>query len=85
MAFEIAEQDDVSGKVIGVQRPVATVVAGERGNWTRFLNHKGGGEANCRFQTEILGGRRRITVRALREARFGEELTVDYGVGYAFE
>lgn len=85
MAFEIAAQDDVTGEVIGEQKAVATVVAGERGNWTRFLNHRGRGEANCRFMTEILGGKRRITVRAVRKVGFGEELTVDYGVRYGFE
>ncbi|KAJ8067316.1 hypothetical protein OCU04_004669 [Sclerotinia nivalis] len=55
---------------------------GERGNWTRFLNHMDGGQGNCQFETQVVAGKVRILIVANRDLRMGDELCVDYGPEY---
>ncbi|ESZ96014.1 hypothetical protein SBOR_3587 [Sclerotinia borealis F-4128] len=56
--------------------------AGERGNWTRFINHMDGEQANCQFETHVAAGKVRILVVANRDLHMGEELCADYGPNY---
>jgi hypothetical protein len=59
---------------------VCQLVCTEHGNWLRLLNHA------CRpctvFEEQVVGGRVRVLVRAVREIMDGEEITVHYGSGY---
>lgn len=71
---EEGEWGDV-GEICGLK-------GGERGNWTRFLNHMDGGLGNCQFETHVLAGKIRIVVVAKRDLKRGEELCVDYGPEY---
>lgn len=50
------------------------------GNWTRFLNHSC--DANCEFQTAVVGTRVATIIVAERDIEWGEELTVHYGYEY---
>lgn len=58
------------------------LIAGKRGNWTRFINHLDAEDANCQFESCVFAGKLRILVVAKRDLRMGEELYVDYGPSY---
>lgn len=62
-------------------RNVASCSARDYGNWTRFVNHSCR-EYNVEAVDDVLGGRRTITFRALRDIERGHELLIDYGVTY---
>ena len=59
---------------------VCLLDARERGNWTRYMNH------SCRpaavFVAVAIGRKRHVAVRAMRDIRMFEEITVDYGDQY---
>lgn len=51
------------------------------GNWTRFVNHSCR-DFNVEAVNDVLGGRRTITFKAIRNIQVGEELLIDYGKNY---
>ena len=51
----------------------------ERGNLTRFINHAPAPHSNVFAMVVIVGGLRKIALRALREVQPDEELLLDYG------
>lgn len=54
--------------------------AGERGNWTRYMNSSC--NPNVRLVGEYIGKREVVFFQALRDIRGGEELTFNYGRAY---
>ncbi|KAL9108050.1 MAG: hypothetical protein Q9227_007156 [Pyrenula ochraceoflavens] len=61
--------------------PVLGIIdAALHGNWTRYMNHSC--SPNTIFCTRPVGKLVVTTVEALREIRWGEEMTVDYGEEY---
>lgn len=60
---------------------VASSTAKEYGNWTRFMNHSCA-EFNVEATDDVLGGRRTITFRALKNISEGTQLFIDYGPNY---
>ncbi|KAI9642090.1 hypothetical protein NHQ30_009961 [Ciborinia camelliae] len=59
--------------------PIATLITGHKGGWTRLLNAGTSQTANVEARSEVWAGRLRITVRALRDIEFGEQLLIRYG------
>jgi hypothetical protein len=75
--------DPISPDTSGDVFPIATLIAGANGSWTRFINAPSEGELpNCAFRHEALAGKLTVTLRAIQNIRFGEQLLVDYGEGY---
>ncbi|OCT54842.1 hypothetical protein CLCR_02781 [Cladophialophora carrionii] len=64
------------------QRARFTVDSAHLGNWTRFMNHCC--YPNARFDTVNVGQVWTTIVRTVREIKFGEEITVDYGPDYFY-
>lgn len=60
---------------------VASSSARDYGNWTRFVNHSCR-DFNVEAVDDVLGGRRTITFRAIRNIKAGEQLLIDYGINY---
>lgn len=54
--------------------PIATLIMGHKGGWTRCLNCGTSRTANIEARSEVWARKLRITVRALREINFGEQL-----------
>jgi hypothetical protein len=61
-------------------RPLCYCDSAEVGNWTRFVNHRC--EPNVASFGMCVGGRYMIAFRTIRELIPGEQLFIDYGVGY---
>ena len=59
---------------------VALISSKRYGNWTRFINHSC--NSSTAFFGMIIGDRHRIVVKALRDIKAFEEITVHYGHGY---
>lgn len=57
------------------------ISARDYGNWTRFVNHSCQ-QFNVEAVDEVLGGRKTITFRAIRNIPRGQELLIDYGKDY---
>lgn len=63
--------------------PVATMIAGRQGNWTKFINGATRpGQANVQFDRLPVGRLVMYAVIALRDIGFHEQLFVDYGDRY---
>jgi hypothetical protein len=62
------------------RRPHFTVDSAHLGNWTRFMNHHC--SPNVRFETVNLGQVWTTVVRTVKEIKFREEITTDYGPDY---
>ncbi|TGO16265.1 hypothetical protein BTUL_0030g00520 [Botrytis tulipae] len=78
---------DKSGKVLEIDpdvvvkktidtntEPIATLITGHKGGWTRVVNNGTSQTSNVEFRSEVWAGKLRITVRALRDINFGEQL-----------
>ncbi|KAB8295059.1 hypothetical protein EYC80_006999 [Monilinia laxa] len=59
--------------------PIATLITGHKGGWTRLINAGTRQTANVEARSEVWAGRLRITVRTLRHINFGEQLLIEYG------
>lgn len=57
------------------------LIAGERGSWTRFINHSHN-NANVIFWNVVYGRKLKIVVQAIRCIAVGDELRADYGPNY---
>ncbi|KAK6607922.1 hypothetical protein H4I96_04157 [Botrytis cinerea] len=55
-------------------KPIATLIEGHKGGWTRVINNGTSETSNVEFRSEVWAGKLRITVRALRDINFGEQL-----------
>ena len=64
----------------GNKRALAMVDSAQYGNWTRFMNHSC--DAHARFETARIGARVRVVVKAEKDIKIFEEITVDYGPSY---
>ncbi|TGO23801.1 hypothetical protein BPAE_0121g00170 [Botrytis paeoniae] len=86
---------DNSGKVLEIDpdvvvkktidtntEPIATLITGHKGGWTRVINKGTSQTTNVEFRSEVWAGKLRITVRALRDINFGEQLFVRWGDSY---
>ncbi|TGO81952.1 hypothetical protein BPOR_0962g00020 [Botrytis porri] len=86
---------DKSGKVLEIDpdvvvkktvdtntEPIATLITGHKGGWTRVINRGTSQTSNVEFRSEVWAGKLRITVRALRDINFGEQLFVRWGDAY---
>ncbi|KAF7929584.1 hypothetical protein BELL_0068g00300 [Botrytis elliptica] len=86
---------DKSGKVLEIDpdvvvkktidtntEPIATLITGHKGGWTRVINKGTSQISNVEFRSEVWAGKLRITVRALRDINFGEQLFVRWGDSY---
>jgi SET domain-containing protein len=62
--------------------PIATLIAGRYGNWTKFINHRDDGMHNVEFIFVPIGGKMRLVLQAVRNIRAGEELVTTYGNQY---
>lgn len=63
--------------------PTCLLAAGERGNWTRFLNHaRDPGDVSVRMVQSLYGDAMRVVVEAVKDIAFGEQLLTNYGPGY---
>ncbi|ESZ96015.1 hypothetical protein SBOR_3588 [Sclerotinia borealis F-4128] len=58
--------------------PIATLITGHKGSWTRLINNGSSRTANVEARSEVWAGKLRVTVRALRDIRFGEQLQIHY-------
>ncbi|KAF7954185.1 hypothetical protein EAE96_005316 [Botrytis aclada] len=78
---------DKSGKVLEIDpdvvvkktidtntEPIATLITGHKGGWTRVINRGTSQTSNVEYRSEVWAGKLRITVRALRDIYFGEQL-----------
>ncbi|KAK6599512.1 hypothetical protein H4I95_08387 [Botrytis cinerea] len=63
-------------------KPIATLIEGHKGGWTRVINNGTSETSNVEFRSEVWAGKLRITVRALRDINFGEQLFVRLGDSY---
>lgn len=59
--------------------PIATLITGHKGGWTRLINAGTSQTANVEARSEVWAGRLRITVRTLRDIKFGEQLLIEHG------
>jgi hypothetical protein len=62
--------------------PIATLIAGRYGSWTKFINHRDDGMHNVEFIFVPIGGKMRLVLQAVRNIRAGEELVTTYGNQY---
>lgn len=62
------------------ERPAIYVDSGDKGNWTRFINHSCA--PDCIFRIMRVGDTRIMAVEAIRDIPKGKELSVDYGEDY---
>lgn len=58
-----------------------SISARDYANWTRFVNHSCQ-QFNVEAVDDVLGGRKTITFRAIRNISRGEELLINYGLNY---
>ncbi|KAJ7177778.1 hypothetical protein C8R46DRAFT_1212508 [Mycena filopes] len=61
---------------------VTTVDAQWLGNPTRFLNDSRPNPPNCEAVEVLVNGERRLAIRAMKPVRYGDELTLSYGMRY---
>lgn len=62
--------------------PIATLITGHKGGWTGLISIGRGRTANVEARSEVWAGKLRITVRALRDIKFGEQLLIRQGEVY---
>lgn len=60
--------------------PYALISSKHAGNWTRYISHSC--NPNTKFVADVIGGRERTMVVAVREVGIFEEVTADYGEAY---
>jgi SET domain-containing protein len=67
-------------EIEGQGKTVAYIDGLRMGSWTRFINHSC--KPNVMFQGRRIGGEYRYFIVTKRRLKVGEELLVDYGMGY---
>lgn len=63
--------------------PTSIITGGERGNWTRFMNHADNpNEMNAQMFQSVYGGAMRIIIQAVKDIGFEEQIFTTYGTTY---